>query len=212
MEMQSNDNGGDQRRRITRPLATLLAVAVALFRLLPQIFRQLPYLPNFSPFYAMDVFSGARLRSWHAFALPLAIRVLTDVLLLLFQGQMSEPAYYLSFLPFVYLSVICNVLLGRLLMSTESPVRIGGVLLLASAQFYLITNFGTWIGSNMYPHTLTGLIECYVVALPFFRNSTLAYCGFGALLFGAHALLSRTAFPAERVQTAATPETAPIPS
>ena len=31
--------------------------------------------------------------------------------------------------------------------------------------FYLITNFGCWL--LWYPHTANGIIECYVMALPF---------------------------------------------
>jgi uncharacterized membrane protein len=37
-----------------------------------------------------------------------------------------------------------------------------------------------------YAHTLEGLIECYVLALPFFRTSLLADLVFVGVLFGAY--------------------------
>jgi hypothetical protein len=44
-------------------------------------------------------------------------------------------------------------------------------ILLSSIGFFIITNFGVWILS--YPKSWTGLIECYTLAIPFFRNSLL---------------------------------------
>jgi len=43
--------------------------------------------------------------------------------------------------------------------------------LISSIFFYLYTNFGWWIMSGMYEHTLSGLIRCYYMAIPFFRNN-----------------------------------------
>lgn len=51
---------------------------------------------------------------------------------------------------------------------------------MASLFFYFYTNFGVWFldAFGMYPKTLTGLIECYVMGLPFLRLNLL-----GNLLF-----------------------------
>ncbi len=43
--------------------------------------------------------------------------------------------------------------------------------LISSIFFYLYTNFGWWLMSGMYEHTLPGLIRCYYMAIPFFRNN-----------------------------------------
>ena len=43
--------------------------------------------------------------------------------------------------------------------------------LASSIFFYLFTNFGWWLMSGMYEHTLSGLIRCYYMAIPFFRNN-----------------------------------------
>jgi hypothetical protein len=116
--------------------------------------------------------------------------------------------------PWVYASFLINVLLGRLLCRTESPLKIGGVTVLASVQFFLVTNFGVWAAGELYPMTLEGLLTCYTLALPFASrdmappfgftgNQLFAEVIFAGLLFAAHAVLSRVAFPRERVLAAA---------
>lgn len=71
--------------------------------------------------------------------------------------------------------------------------RVGFILgssLFSSILFFIITNFGVWApSSNWYPHTLNGLIECYTLAVPFFRNTILGDLGYTVILFGGFELL-----------------------
>jgi len=73
-----------------------------------------------------------------------------------------------------------------LVRNTRSPARIAAVSLIASLQFFLITNFGMWYSYNFYPHTPAGLIECYVAGLPFLGFTVGGDLGFAAVLFGAY--------------------------
>ena len=58
--------------------------------------------------------------------------------------------------------------------------------------FYVLTNFGMWIAApSMYAHTFNGLLECYVAAIPFFRNTLLGDLGYVAVLFGLFALVEK---------------------
>ena len=41
--------------------------------------------------------------------------------------------------------------------------------LASSLIFFTTTNFATWALSDLYPHNLSGLVTCYVAALPFYR-------------------------------------------
>jgi hypothetical protein len=184
--MSEEVNGSTARWRVRTPLALAVAGLGSLVRLAPH-----PW--NLSPSYAVEIFAGARLRAWHAFALALGIRGLCDLLIYLFPfpGQEGTARFYLSFLPWVYLSVVLNVVLGRLVRNTETSWKIGGVTLLAALQFFVITNFGTWIGSEIYPKNATGLLECYLAALPWFRNQFISYLVFVPVLFGAYAALVR---------------------
>ena len=42
---------------------------------------------------------------------------------------------------------------------------------LGSIIFYLISNFGVWAVGNIYEKNLNGLISCYFLAIPFFKNT-----------------------------------------
>ena len=67
-------------------------------------------------------------------------------------------------------------------------------------QFFVLSNFGTWLApGGMYGHTLGGLVNCYVAAIPFFRNTLLADVMFTAVVFGLHFVLSRLVVRSERV-------------
>lgn len=171
-------------KNTARPLALGLTVLGALARLAP-------HPPNFAPVGSVSLFAGARLRGWHAYLLPLVLMAVTDPLV----GGYSFTT------PFVYASFLVNVWLGRRLQSTENALRIGGMCLLCSTQFFLLTNFGSWLA--FYPHTLSGLATCFVAAIPFFGVTVLSNLLYTGILFGLHAWLSRTVYPAERVPVGA---------
>ena len=79
--------------------------------------------------------------------------------------------------------------LGSLLKDNLSIPRVAGASLTGSIAFFVISNFAVWALWNMYPHTLAGLGECYVAALPFFRNAVAGDLVFTAVLFGAPVLV-----------------------
>jgi len=165
-----------------RPLAAGLTVVGGLARFAQNL--------NFAPVGALSLFAGARLRGWQAYLLPIALMAITDP----FRGGYSFAT------PFVYASFLINVWLGSHLRSTESTRRIGGLALIGSAQFFLLSNFGTWASPTApYAHSFGGLISCYIAAIPFFRNTLLSDLLYTAVFFGLHALLSRTVVRSERV-------------
>ena len=58
--------------------------------------------------------------------------------------------------------------------------RISGALL-GACLFYLITNFGVWsLGS--YGYTFEGLVNCYILAIPFFAYSLISTFIFSGLI------------------------------
>jgi hypothetical protein len=173
------------RENNVRPLALSLTVLGAVARLLP-------HAPNFAPVGGMSLYAGARLRGWQAFAVPLVLMAITDPIL----GGYSFAT------PFIYLSFMISVWIGRRLQATESPLRIGAACLACSAQFFLISNFGVWLGS-IYPHTLAGLGLCYTSAIPFFGRTLASDLLYSGVLFGLHAWLSRRLHTAEQVPATA---------
>ncbi|MDA1080014.1 MAG: hypothetical protein O2840_04990 [bacterium] len=53
---------------------------------------------------------------------------------------------------------------------------------IASLLFFLLSNFGVWW--FWYPQTWAGLVLCYTMALPFYRNTFLSDVGFFAIIAG----------------------------
>jgi hypothetical protein len=151
----------------------------------------MPHPPNFAPVGGLSLFAGARLRGWQAWILPLVLMAITDAVL-----------GFSAATPFVYLSFLISVWIGRRLVSTERALHIASAAVLCSVQFFLITNFGHWMATGMYPHTLAGLAACYAAALPFFGMTLAGDLVYTGVLFGLHAWLSRTAYTRERVQAA----------
>jgi hypothetical protein len=60
--------------------------------------------------------------------------------------------------------------------------------LAASIAFFLGTNFAHWVAYDMYEHTLGGLAQCYLQALPFFRYTLAGDMLFALVFFGGYAV------------------------
>lgn len=184
----------NQKAAHWRPLTLSLIV-------LGTVTRLLPHPPNLTAVGAVSLFSGARLTGWRAYVVPLAILAITEPIM----GRMYgfPPFTWVSL--FVYASFAINVWIGGRLRDTESPWRIGAASLVASTQFYLLTNFGVWVWGQAYncPQTLAGLLHCYVMGLPHYGRTLAGDLFYTGVLFGVHAWLSRKVFTAERVATAA---------
>ena len=59
-------------------------------------------------------------------------------------------------------------------------LRLSGALLGATI-FFIITNFGVWT-TGVYGYTISGVIECYTLAIPFFTYSVLSTFLFAAII------------------------------
>ena len=79
---------------------------------------------------------------------------------------------------------------GMLLRNTANPLRIGGTALASSLSFFVISNFAVWASyRTLYAATWQGLVNCYVAAIPFYRNTLVADLVFTAVFFSIPILL-----------------------
>jgi len=149
-------------------IGSALILAAALSRLLP-------HPANFTPLAAMALAGGVYFNKRIALIVPLAALVISD----LFIG-------FHNTILFVYGSFILIGLMGLWLKSHKKPLPIFGAALLSSILFFIVTNFGVWLtgGGWFYPKTWQGLIECYTLAIPFFRNTVAGDLVYTAVLFG----------------------------
>jgi hypothetical protein len=170
----------------------LLMVAAALSRVVP-------HPNNVAPMAAVALFGAAVFRRrWVALVMPFAVLLFSDLLIeithRLVQGTPWE-AYQRSwgFYSGQWLNYACllvTVGLGFLLRNRRTAGAIASVALLNAVLFFLLSNFLVWAqgSGSMYPKTFQGLMLCYEMALPFFRNSLLGDAFYVTLLFGALAL------------------------
>jgi hypothetical protein len=60
----------------------------------------------------------------------------------------------------------------RRLQARPSRLMLGalGAGVLGSVFFFVYTNFGVWLMGNLYPHTWAGLMQSYLMGIPFYRT------------------------------------------
>lgn len=139
--------------------------------------RFLPHPANVAPIAAIALFSGAYLRRWYAFVVPVAAMVMSDAVI--------------GFHPLIWAtwgSFAMSGLIGLWIRRRVTPGRVIAGSLTSSVLFYLVTNWAVWAYTPLYDNTLAGLGASYIAAIPFFRNTVLGdlfYCG---ALFGLYAL------------------------
>ncbi len=156
--------------------------------------RLIPHWPNFTPIAAMALFGGTYLnRKYLAFMLPLAAMFISDLLL-----------GFHSYMMVVYIAFAITVMIGFVLRQKVSAINVVGASLGSSVVFFLITNFGAWLASPIYPANAAGLIQAYIAGLAFFNdgaygisfflNTVLGGLFYNGLFFGAF-YLARQKFP-----------------
>jgi hypothetical protein len=144
--------------------------------------RLIPHPANFAPIAAMAIFGGVYLGRKQALTIPLAAMILSD----LFLG-FDSVAMRLS----VYGSFLLTVFIGFWLKKHKNYKYIILASLASSLLFFLITNFTVWAVTNMYPKSLSGLIESYFYAIPFFRNTVLGDLTYSGVFFGGYELVKK---------------------
>ncbi len=149
-----------------------LVLAAALLRILP-------HPPNFAPVAAMALFAGAHLDNRKlAFLIPLIAMALSDVVIGLHDG-----------LVLVYVCMCIVVAIGMQLRGRIGLLTVTGGALASSVIFFVITNFGVWLTSGMYPLTMSGLVACFIAAIPFFHYTIAGDLFYAGVLFGGFALI-----------------------
>ena len=138
--------------------------------------RLIPHPWNFSPMIAVGVFSGFYFRQFY-----LSVFV---VIVSMFIGDLFLGFHNLMF--FTYIALAVAVLIGFYLKHFKfTEILYSG--LASSVSFFIITNFGAWLThGEMYAKNSSGLIQSYVMGIPFFHNtliSTFLYLLLFKLLF-----------------------------
>lgn len=158
---------------------TLVLVAIALVGF-GVVMRLLPHPANLAPVGAIALFGGAVLPGRYGWWLPLVIMMISDLFLGSYNGIL-----------FTWLGFLLVGLFGMTLRSKSNWFRVPVGALTGAVIFFVVSNFGVWVQGELYAHTWAGLVLCYELALPFFRNTLLGDLIYSGLLFGVYALATR---------------------
>lgn len=143
--------------------------------------RLLPHPPNFAPIGALALFGGIYLPRRLALVIPLGAMILSDF----FIGFYSLPIMLSVYLGFALMNVI-----GLWVREYKRFSTVLGGTLLGSTLFFLITNAAVWAFSTMYPPTFQGLLQSYIMAIPFFRNTLFGDLLYVGVLVGSYEAIS----------------------
>lgn len=163
-------------------ILTVLAVAT----------RLLPHPANVAPIGALALFLGATALNEQngakrtvSLAVPIVALFLSDLLLGFYTWEVMVS---------VYVGFGLTLLLGLLVRKFYRLESVVAASILGSIIFFLLTNAAVWAFTPMYDKSLTGLIQSYTMALPFFRNSLLGDLMYSAVLFGVYEYAIRTQY------------------
>ena len=158
-------------------IAAAIIVAAAASRLMKHPF-------NFTPVAAMALFAGCYLQKRWAVILPLAAMLVSDYFIGFYDWQVMVSVYAALALAFG---------IGWFLRKRFKWHNVILASLASSIAFFLITNFAVWAFFSWYPHTWPGLVSCFILALPFFRNTLMGDLLYAGAFFGGYELVVRLA-------------------
>ena len=132
--------------------------------------RLIPHPPNFTPIIAVAIISGYFFKNINLSLLTLLVAMLISDLFIGFYENVI----------FVYASLL---LITFAFHKINKKINFKNLFIYGfagSIVFFVISNFGVWaLGSPgvydvAYDKNLSGLIECYILAIPFFGNTFLS--------------------------------------
>jgi hypothetical protein len=145
--------------------------------------RLLPHAPGFAAVTGASMFAGFFLRRGSiAYLIPLIVLSLSDVVL----------GFYAPLLMVtVYLVAVVPVLFGRWIRGNATPLRLVTSAICCSVLSLITVDFVVWLTSAWYAKTATGLFQCYMAALPFFKYRMAGDIFYVAVIFGLYALVAQ---------------------
>lgn len=185
-------------------------VSVGLLILFSALTRLFPHYPNFTAIGAIAIFGGTTIQDKKlAILLPLAALFVSDVILQLLSTSLplgwQIKGFYGKGQIFVYGTFVLIAWLASFIKK-KNVINIAFAGIWSGVLFFLISNFGEWLFSTLYPATFSGLMEGYIAALPFYNgeffgsfffNTILGNLFFLGVLFGAYNFIVKPTFSNE---------------
>ena len=162
------------------PISLILILAFA---------RLIPHPPNFTPIIAVAIVSGYFFKNINLSLLTLLIAMLISDLFIGFYENVIFVYASLLLITFVFHKISNKINFKNLFIYSFA----------GSLIFFIVSNFGVWalgspgVSDIVYEKSLNGLIQCYVLAIPFFGNTFLSTIIFAyPVIFIYRSLTART--------------------
>jgi hypothetical protein len=131
--------------------------------------RIIPHPPNFTPILASAIMAPLLIKDrWLGIAIPIVAMFISDIVIGFYSYQLV-----------IYSSIFAIALVTPM---HKNYLRLGVMAVGGSIWFFVTTNFAGWIIWDYYPKTIEGLLTCYTLAIPFFKNTLISTCLFTGLL------------------------------
>jgi len=167
---------------------------ITLMIILAAASRFMPHPSHFAPIGGMALFGAAYFakRRW-AFIIPIFSMWISDLVLnnVIYGQYFDRFVWFYDGSLFTYGAFALIVLLGMLTLKKVRVPNLIASALGASVIFFIVSNFGAWFGTAMYPKNFSGLLACYAAGIPFFGNTVLGDLVYSAALFSAFELSVR---------------------
>ena len=125
--------------------------------------RLIPHPYNFTPILAVGVFGGFYFKNY--------ILSLFIVIISMFVGDLVIGFHNTMF--FTYSALAAATGIGMMIKKLNfKEIVLSGFA--SSVIFFLITNFGSWLTMAMYEKSFSGLLQSYIMGIPFFHNTLLS--------------------------------------
>jgi hypothetical protein len=165
----------------------MFAYVLVLLAVLTRVLPHAGWL-NFTAVGGTLLYFGAR-RSWREMLIPLTVLMATDYYLTIYVYH--YPFHFQGYVT-TWLWYGMAMALGLILLKAKTTfVRVAAGVVLGPTSFFVVSNYAVWAGGGMYPRTLSGLMACYVAAIPFYRNDLLSTAVVAGLAFGVPVLVRR---------------------
>ena len=132
--------------------------------------RLIPHPPNFTPIIAVAIISSYFFKNIYLSCATLLISMLLADAFIGFYSNMF----------FVYFSLLLIVFIFHRISEKMNFKNLFICGFIGSLIFFIISNFGVWVLGSPgvldlpYEKNLNGLVECYILAIPFFGNTFLS--------------------------------------
>ena len=131
--------------------------------------RLIPHPPNFTPIIASAIVAPMFLHNrLFGLIIPIMAMFITDIIIGFHSYQIV-----------IYLTLATISLMSPL---KKNYTQLALFAIFSSVWFFLVTNFAVWIAWDYYPKNWEGLVLCYTLAIPFFKNTIISTCLFTGLL------------------------------